>query len=354
MIVCGPSILRAANVVQRVRQALGERCVGLYAGAAPHVPVHAIQEGVEVARELEPDALVSVGGGSTHDTSKGIATVLAEGGDIHNYEVRFEPPDKIYVPDLPHEKIPIIAVPTTMGGAELSRGWSFTDKALGRKVLVADQGANSRVIIIDGNALSTTPTGILLSTGIGQFRIAVESVYSRRHNPIGNALAFNAIKMLVEYLPRCSEGGIDCPLNTKTASTMASLAAVGGLGMCSAIAPHVGGLYDVPHGESNAILLPHTMRFNLDSSAERQALIAEYMGTNVTGMSQEEAGLAAADAVAELCVRLGIPSTLRQVGVPEEGLELIASATLHDRGLATNPKAILDAEPILSVLRNAW
>jgi len=116
----------------------------------------------------------------------------------------------------------------------------------------------------------------------------------------------------------------------------------------------VGGLYNVPHGEANAILLPHTMRFNLDASAERQALIAEAMGLNTAGMSPHAAGLAAAEAVARLCQQLGLPSRLRDVDVPPEGLEAIAAATLHDRALATNPKPIADAGPILSVLREAW
>ena len=355
MVICGPSILRHADVVQRVQEALGKRCVGLFAGVAPHSPVQVLREAVAIASDLRPDALVSVGGGSTHDTTKGIALLLAEGGDIHDYEIRFEPPNKVFIPDTPHEKAPIISVPTTMGGAEFSRGGGgFTDKALGRKIIAAGQGTSHRVVIIDGQALATTPMPIVLSTAIGQFRIAVEAVYSTAHNPIGDALALHAIRMLVNYLPRCPGRDLDVLLNTKTAACMASLGSVGGLGLNTAIAHHLGGLYDVPHGEANAILLPHTMRFNLDASADRQALIAEAMGIDTSGMTAEEAGLAASDAVAQLCRKLGLPATLREVGVPDEGLELIASATLHDRSLATNPKPVADAGPIMQVLREAW
>jgi alcohol dehydrogenase class IV len=96
------------------------------------------------------------------------------------------------------------------------------------------------------------------------------------------------------------------------------------------------------------------MRFNLEASAERQALIAEAMGINTTGMTPQAAGLAAADAVTQLCQQLGLPARLREVDVPQEGLAAIAAATLHDRALATNPKPIADAEPILRVLREAW
>ena len=354
MIVCGPSILRSSDVIRRVQEALGERYVGLFAGVAPHAPVPTLEEAVAIARDLGPEALVSVGGGSTHDTAKGMATLLAEGGDIHDYEVHFEPPDKVSIPTLKRTKIPILTVPTTMGGAELSRGAGFTDKTLGRKVVVSDPGTIPRSIVIDGKALATTPTPILVSTAMGQFRIAVETVYSQRHNPIGDALALHAITMLVHELPRCAVKDIDCLLHIKTAACMASLASVGGLGLNTAMAHHVGGLYNMPHGEANAILLPHTMRFNLDASAERQALIAQAMGLNTAGLSPHAAGLAAADAVARLCQQLGLPARLRDVDVPYEGLEAIAAATLHDRALATNPKPINDAEPILSVLRQAW
>ena len=95
MITCGPTILQACNVVPRVREALGHRYVGTYSGVAPHSPVETVEAGVEMAREVQPDVFVSVGGGSTHDTTKAMATLLAEGGDIHDYEIIFEPPDKI-------------------------------------------------------------------------------------------------------------------------------------------------------------------------------------------------------------------------------------------------------------------
>lgn len=354
MLVCGPTILHKADVVQRVLQVLQERCVGLFAGVLPHAPVEMLREAVGVARRLRPEALISVGGGSSHDTAKGIATLLAEGGDIHDYETHFEPPDKVTMPNFSRTRIPVLTIPTTMGAAELSRGAGFTDRGLGRKIVVTDPGTIPRGILIDGKALATTPLDILRSTAMGQFRIAVESVYSRRHNPIGDALALQAITMLVYYLPRVSASDIDGLLHLKTAACMASLAAVGGLGLNTAMAHHVGALFNVPHGVANAILLPHTMRFNLKASAERQALLAEAMGINIGGMSPEAAGSAAAAAVTQLCTTLGIPARLRDVDVPEAGLAMIASATLHDRALATNPRPIADAEPILSVLRAAW
>jgi alcohol dehydrogenase class IV len=354
MVTCGPSILEKSDVIQRVQAALGDRFVGLFSGVAPHSPVHTLDEAMLLASDVKPDILVSVGGGSTHDTTKGIATLLGEGGRIHDHQVIFEPPDNITLPKLSTNRVPIVTVPTTMGGAELSRGAGFADKDLGRKVVVADPSTIPRSVVIDGQALATTPMNILLSTAMGQMRIAVETVYSTRHNPISDSMALHAISMLVEYLPQCPSLDLDCLLKTKTAASLASLSGVGGLGLNTATAHHVGGLFDVPHGDANAIMLPHTMRFNAEASADRQALIAKAMGVDTAGMSNLDAAMAAADAVEDLRVSLGLPGRLRDVGVPEEGLELIAAATLHDRALATNPTPVSDAGPIMSILRSSW
>ncbi len=355
MITCGPTILAACDVVPRVQQALGDRYVGTYSGVAPHAPVDTVEAGVDTAKETQPDLFISVGGGSTHDTTKAIATLLGEGGDIHDYVIIYEPPNRVIVPPTPSPKLPIISVPTTMGCAEFSRGGGgITDHNLGRKMSLAGEGVTHRTVVIDGQALATTPLRILVSTAIGQLRIAIETVYSTGHNPIGDGMALHAIRLLFENLPRCKDGDIDNLLSIKTACAMASLGSFAGLGLNTATCHHVGGLYDVPHGEANAILLPHTMRYNLDACADRQRLIAEAIGVARSGMTDEDAGLAAADAVDGLCRELELPRTLREVSVPEEGLEYIATATLQDRSLSTNPKQVVDAGPIMEVLRAAY
>ena len=355
MITCGPTILSACDVVPRVQKTLGSRYVGTYSGVAPHSPVETVEAGAAMAQETQPDVFISVGGGSTHDTTKAIAVLLGEGGDIRDYAIIFEPPDKITVPPTPSPKVPIISVPTTMGCAEFSRGGGgVTDLAQGRKLSIAGEGVTHRTVVIDGQALATTPLRILVSTAIGQLRIAIETVYSTGSNPIGDGMALHAIRLLFQNLPHCKDGDIDTLLATKTACAMASLGSFGGLGLNTATCHHVGGLYDVPHGEANAILLPHSMRFNLDACADRQRLIAEAIGVASSTMTDEEAGLAAADAVDELCRELELPRTLREVGVPEDGLEYIATATLQDRSLSTNPKQVVDAGPIMEVLRAAY
>jgi alcohol dehydrogenase len=112
MIICGPTILQHANVVQRVQETLGSRCVGVFSGVLPHAPVEMFQEAVAAVKEAQPEVLVSVGGGSSHDTAKGLATVISQGGRIHDYETRFTPPDTVEFPEFTSDKMPVIAIPT--------------------------------------------------------------------------------------------------------------------------------------------------------------------------------------------------------------------------------------------------
>src|SRR5207245_10122045 len=104
-----------------------------------------------IATEVQPDVFISVGGGSTHDTTKAIAILLAEGGDIHDYAIIFEPPDRLTVPPTPAPKLPILSVPTTMGCAECSRGGGgITDRHLGCKLGLAGDGVIRRTVLLYG------------------------------------------------------------------------------------------------------------------------------------------------------------------------------------------------------------
>lgn len=167
-------------------------------------------------------------------------------------------------------------------------------------------------------------------------------------------MARHAIRRLFQNLPHCKDGDIDTMLAAKTTCAMASLASFGGLGLNTAACHHVSGRYGVPHGEANAILRPHTMRYNLDACADRQRLIAEAISVASGNMTDAEAGLTTADAADGLCRALEPPLTLRAVGVPEERLEYIAAATRHDRSLSGNPKPVSDAGPIMAALRAAF
>ena len=354
MVVCGPNILAQSNVVQRAQEALGTRAAGLFSGIAPHSPVEVLAEAVAAARELEPDVLVAVGGGSTSDTCKGIAMMLAEGGDLHDYEVRFEPPDKVIVPDLPHQKMPIVAVGTTMGAAELSGGGGgFTDKSQGRKILISGQGTLPKVVIIDGEA-----TGHHSQTHRPFHRHG--PVPHRRGKRVLNWSSpdFRLLGVAYNQAVGAASGRMPGRRHRRHAP-----------GQDGGVHDHAGpARFGPEHRNRPPVGRPvrrsprggqlHPVATHHEVQRRRMRAQAGVggpaMGIDCRGMGDQEAAIAAADGVAELCRSLGLPLTLREVDVPDEGLELIASATLTDRSLATNPKPVYDAGPIMSILRAAW
>ena len=352
MVFCGPSILKHSDVIDRVKKALGDKYVGIFTGVQPHVPFETVAPAAASISELNADVLISVGGGSTHDTVRCATIVLAEGGSLRDHGIRSES-NKPVMPALARAKLPVIAVSTTFGAAEYGGSGGFSDKEMGRYVQVHDPLTAPKVKIIDGLALTTTPLDILLSTGLGQLRVAIESVYTKAHNPITDALCLHGIKLLAQLLPLCSGKDVDILLQAKIAAGLPAVAKVQ-KGLNTAMAHQIGGIYNVDHGVANAIPLPHTMRFNLEGSARQQALIAEALGINIIGLSDHEAGLAAADKVAALTKSLGVPTRLRDVGVPENSLEAIARTTMHDKHIPTNPVVITSHEQILGVLKQAW
>ncbi len=360
MILCGQNVLHKSDVVSRVEKAIGEMAVGRFEGAATHSPVEVVHAARDVARELRPDTILSIGGGSPITIAKGVALLLSTDRDLEDYRVRFVPPATVIQPTLalPDVAVKVVSVATTMGCAEIGPsggGYASVDRS--EKVIVAGDGRTSpRLIVFDGEALATTPASIQKGTTIGQLRVAIESVASTGHNPLGEALGLYAIRMLHREL---SQGWSQDPhflLRVKAACALASHAMVasGSLGVNTAIAHHVGAVADAPHGDANAILLPHTIRFNAEDGADRLRVIADALSISVDGKSAADVGSAVAEEIDRMCVALGLPRRLRDVGVRREDLETIAVATLGDRGLRTNPRPVHGRDEILGILEQAW
>lgn len=363
MIVCGPNILRSSDVVDRVERAAGERLVGRFSDVEPHSPIDILRAALVVARRVQPDTVISVGGGSTTTIAQGLALLLNTDRDLKDFAMRFEPPDRVLAPlaQLPEVTTRVIAVPTTMGGAEIGYAvGGFADETRSHKIIVGGDGRTSpRVIVLDGRALQTTPRPVLAGTAIGQLRVAIECFASTAHNPMSDAMALHAIRILGRTLRDWADE-VDCLLRIKGACALASMGQAamgmgsGKLGVNSAIAHQLGTICNLAHGEANAILLPHTILFNARAIDGRIQLIAEAMAVDTAGRSVEEVARDVAERVALLSRGLGVPERLRDVGVSPQSFERIATVTLGDRAIATNPVPITDKAQIIGLLREAW
>lgn len=358
LVVCDKGVYETTDIVGRIKNILEGRWAGVFNGVKPHAITTTISEGSKLCEELRADVLVSIGGGSAHDTAKGIAVLIAEGGDnILDYRVIFEPPDKMRIPELPHAKLPIITVSTTLAGAEMIGASGYTDPITKLKKIVTDPKLTPHLVVYDPEIALTTPVEVFVSTGMNAFDHCIETIYSKRHQPISDTLALQAISLLMDCLPRCvkDKNDINAREQGQLASCMAALAYGNSwLGINHAICHCLGARYGVPHGIANAIMLPHGMRFNLDVTADRQVLIAKAMGMKKRGMDDHEAGASAAESVDRLNKKLRLPRRLRDVGVPKEGLSQLAEDTMQDRQLYFNPKPIRNREEVLEILEKAW
>jgi len=338
-----------AGLAERVVKSLGSKHVGTFDGCIQDSGLHIINEAAEIAKEKEPDVLVSVGGGSTIDTAKGMAVLLKEGGQIQDYAGM----QNLSRPQTPH-----IAIPTTAGtGSEVTYALVVKDWDKNQKLIFADTFMTPNIGILDPTMTAGLPPQLTATTGMDALTHAIEAIHALQAEPISDGMALHAIRLIMEYLPRCVENGDDLLARgqQQIAATMAGIAFGNAqIGLVHAMAHSVGGLFKVPHGLANSILLPHVMLYNLDECPDRYALVAQGMGLDISGMSDEEAGKAATEAVWELTGKIGVPQKLSEVGVPEDGLADAAEMALSDGSIVYNPKPIFDPDEVLEVFKKAF
>jgi aldehyde dehydrogenase (NAD+) len=338
-----------AGLVDRVVEALGRRHVGTFDGCVQDSGFKLVNQAAQFAREKGADILISVGGGSVIDTAKGISVLLREGGQLQDY---------VGVQMLNRPQTPHLVVPTTAGtGSEVTWAAVIKNEERNAKETLLDYYLIPNIAILDPTMIAGLPPQITAGTGMDALTHAIEGIHALQRQPIADAMALHAIRLIVEYLPRCVEKGDDLFARGQQmiAATMAGVAFGNAqVGLVHAIAHSIGALFGVPHGLANGILLPHVMLFNLEDCADRYALIARAMDLDARGLDDFEAGRKAAEAVWELTKKIGLTQKLRDAGVPEEGLSEAAELSMSDASIIYNPRMVLDAEEVLAVLKQAW
>ncbi|MCJ7806651.1 MAG: iron-containing alcohol dehydrogenase [Clostridia bacterium] len=348
LIVTDQGIIEA-GLTARVEQALGRRYIGTYDRCLQDSGFHLVNEGAAFALEKGADVLVSVGGGSVIDTTKAMAIVMKEGGQLRDYSG---------VQILSRPQTPHIVVPTTAGtGSEVTWAAVIKDWERNVKELFCDYFIIPNIAVLDPTMIAGLPPQLTASTGMDALTHAIEAIHALQRQPIADAMAMHAIRLTMEFLPRCVEQGDDLVARgqQQIAATMAGIAFGNAqIGLVHAMAHSIGALFKVPHGLGNSILLPHVMLFNLEECADRYALVATAMGLDIRGLSDMEAGRAAAEAAWELTKRIGLPQKIREVGVPENGLAEAAELSLSDGSIIYNPRMVSEAEEVLEIFRAAW
>ena len=362
VVVTGNTLARKTDLVERVVAAAGNKCAGVFHETAQHVPRRTVIAAAEYARAHDADALISFGGGTPNDTAKAALICLAEGIDepagLDAYRIKFTYPDRVEIPSLTNDPLPMFAIPTTLSAGEFTYFVGVTDEARRVKDLYVDRRITAKAVFLDPDLTLETPARLWLGTGMRAVDHCIEALCSSTAQPFIDALAYRALNMLVRHLreSRADPGDGAARGQCMVAAWMSvcGLANVT-LGLSHGIGHQLGARCDVPHGETSAVMMPHVMAFNREATMTRQAWTAEAMGVDIAGMSEEDAAAAAADEVGKL-VRddMGLPWRLRDVGVAHADFPGIAADALEDIIVAGNPRPVTSTDEVIQLLHRAW
>lgn len=346
VLLCSTQSQRRNGHIASIEQLLGERLAAVYEQVQPHVQDFQVEEALALARERGVDAILGLGGGSPIGMAKAVSFAL-------------EKQDRKQISSpITQPLVPVIAIPTTYAGSELTPVYGITEHVDGqaRKVTVSDVRIVPKLIIYDPLLTLDLPPELTASTGINALAHCIEALYSITRNPPSTAIALGGVRAITSSLPRCYEAADDVEARTE----MLNGALLAGMALAHvSMALHhglchvLGGSAGVPHGIANGIILPHAMRFNLDATAAQLAPAAEAMGITMAGRGAEEAVEEAIEAIYALIGNMHLPQRLRDVGVQESDLPHLAQIALSSRSVQNNPKPASRAQ-LEEVLRAAW
>lgn len=328
------SVLMQLGMAGHIQKALQEHDIFsvIFDGTHPNPTTINVADGLKILKENDCDSVISLGGGSPHDCAKGIALVAANGGDIRDYEGV----DRSAKPQLP-----MIAINTTAGTAsEMTRFCIITDVDRHIKMAIVDKHVTPLLSVNDSLLMVGMPKSLTAATGMDALTHAIEAYVSVAATPITDACALKAVTMISDNLSIAVESGG----NVHAREAMAYAQFLAGmafnnasLGYVHAMAHQLGGFYDLPHGVCNAVLLPHVQVFNSQVAAARLRDCATAMGVHVAGMTDAEGAQACIGAIRALARQVNIPAGLRDLGVKEEDIPVLATNALKDACGLTNP-----------------
>jgi maleylacetate reductase len=338
---------RQTDEIEKIRKALGPRCVGIFDAMPQHTPREAVIAATGQARVTNADLIVTVGGGSITDGAKALQLCLAndvstvEGIDSIRAVRGVSPPMNAPI-------VRQISVPTTISGGEFSAIAGVTNLRRHAKEMLKHELLMPRAVILDPAITVHTPEWLFLSTGIRAVDHCVEGLCSREAHPYADAQALKGLSMLAEGLPRVKADGrdldarMDCQIGTWLSA--GPLASGVPMGASHGIGYVLGAAHGVPHGYTSCVMLPAVMRWNKPANADRQALVATAMG---------HPGADAGDVLDDFIRKLGLPRSLREVIVTAEHFDDIARQAMATPWVPRNPRRIDGPAEVHEILQLA-
>jgi alcohol dehydrogenase class IV len=325
--------------------------VSIFSDVPPDSDVECVNSASRFGLEQACDCIIAVGGGSVMDTAKATNICLSLGGDLLDYQGlnNIENPLK-----------PLVAIPTTAGtGSEVSYVAMIKDNVDHRKLVFGSHYLAPDTAILDPMMIISLPAKLTAATGLDALTHSLESLVATITNsPVSDALAIESARLIFNYLPRATRNGDDIEARSQTlvASTMAGIAfSNSGVGIVHALAHATGARFKTHHGITNAVYLPHGMRFNLEYSKAIYGKAARSLGFSIS-LDDNEASEALIKAVEHLVVEVGLPTDLKTLGVPEmngQELDEWCALVIEDPAIMFNPREASN-EDVIGIYKRAY
>lgn len=303
----------------------------LYSDIKPNPTIENVQHGVEAYKKSGADCMITIGGGSSMDTGKGIGIIVnnPEFADVRSLE-GLSPTKK--------RTVFTIAVPTTGGtGAESTINYVITDVEKRRKFVCVDPNDIPDIAVVDPDMMSSMPKGLTASTGMDALTHAIEGYTTAAAWELADVLNLESIQLIAKNLRKAVENDPDGREGMALAQYVTAMAYSNvGLGIAHSMAHTLGAVYDTPHGVACAMMLPIVMEFNQENTGTKFKNIAEAFGVDTTGMDEKTYRKAAIDAVRQLSVDVGIPTKLEKL--KEEDLPFLCESAAADACAPGNPR----------------
>ncbi len=316
LVLCTPEQRASAEDVAR---RLGARSAGVYDKAVMHVPIETAEAARAVAKDLNADCCVAVGGGSTIGLGKAIALT---------------------------SELPILAIPTTFAGSEMTPIYGIT--AQGQKKTGRDARVLPKTVIYDPELTMTLPAKIAGPSGMNAIAHCVEALYAEDANPITSLMAEEGIRALARSLPKVVSDPADLEARAEALyGAWLAGACLGNVGIAihHKLCHTLGGSYNLPHAETHTVILPHAVQYNRDAAKDAMARISRALDGNEAADADPAGGLY------DLARRIGAPLSLRDIGMKADALD--EAARLATQNPYYNPRPI-EYAGIRQLLQNAW
>lgn len=340
-----------ANVAEMVTSVLDEAGIPYFVfdGVKPNPNVKNVQDGLTMAKINNVNAIVAVGGGSVIDTAKAIGIIMTnpEHEDVVSLDGAV---------DTKNKSLPIIALPTTSGtAAEVTINYVITDDKRTKKMVCVDPHDIPVVAIIDPDLMQKMPKSLAASTGMDALTHAMEGYITKAGWLIPDMFHINAMALIYKNLEKAANDKDEEAVEKMAYAQY--IAGMGfsnvGLGIVHSMAHSLGAYFDTPHGVANALLLPHVLKFNGVVCPDLYRNMGSSFGLDMSNTTDEEAIDKVVEAVKELSRSLGIPQTLREIGVPQEMIPTLAKQAINDACTPGNPRSVT-VEDIIDIYNNAF